>query len=695
MQIRKWKDTLAVVGLCFCFALFDLSFASAGTGDKNIWPFPRNVPGAGRPVNNANPGFSTKSGLKIEVDTRGVGERGFRRVGVTVSAATPVPADRQITFRFSARSGYNRSTSISVEKDFELQQGTSAASANLTVPQFLHWDRIDWEVWVDGVKDEELSFRDATFSHSANNYLISAVGLPVGIKRNWSRARTKYLNSERIDEVLLEEFPTRWTELSTADVAVLTPKELQALGSSYPDSKRALLRWVRAGGNLWFVAGSDSYEALSMINQQLGLKEVQDSRVRWQALPLEGAETRGIDALLRLTSDTDGGIKPTNIGGIEVGRSDDQDSFEFFISRSYGLGTVTLFKGHFDYDVQGQIDMSMLSERLYWPRRHGNDPANSNLDFNNFLIPDVGLAPVFEFQFLITLFVLGIGPLNYWLLKRSGKIPMLLATVPAAALATTFLLFAYGFLSEGVGTRVRARSFTFLDQPASEASSWARLSYYAGVAPSEGLSVPNDTAVYPILPASTNRRTIRRYANQWREVELDEPEARFTEGWLPSRTPTQYLSITARATENRLRISKNEEQLKVTNNLGVECLYLAIRDEAGQYYLATGFKDGASMMLNPTGCSDVSKVIREQFLENEPIFPAGGDIRGRRTDNQLRLDQGLLETQIKAIGTLTSKEWAKQTYVAITATGIEVELGLESVQENHSFHVVKGVWQYD
>ena len=155
------------------------------------------------------------------------------------------------------------------------------------------------------------------------------------------------------------------------------------------------------------------------------------------------------------------------------------------------------------------MQRSLLMPRLAWAMRHGNKPDEANVEFNNWLIPGVGVAPVGQFQFLISLFVLVIGPLNYWWLKRRKKLPMLLATVPAAAAVVTLLLLSFGVLADGLGVRVRARSLTMLDQTAGEAATWARLSYYAGINPRDGLALPRDTVVYPIMSTWARARSWR------------------------------------------------------------------------------------------------------------------------------------------------------------------------------------------
>jgi hypothetical protein len=64
------------------------------------------------------------------------------------------------------------------------------------------------------------------------------------------------------------------------------------------------------------------------------------------------------------------------------------------------------------------------SGRWQWHMRHGLIMGQQNPDFWNFSIPGVGLAPVTAFQILITLFILYIGPVNYWFLQRRKNIAL-------------------------------------------------------------------------------------------------------------------------------------------------------------------------------------------------------------------------------------------------------------------------------
>ena len=337
---------------------------------------------------------------------------------------------------------------------------------------------------------------------------------------------------------------------------------------------------------------------------------------------------------------------------------------------------------------------SSIIQNLDWATRHGNDPAGGNPNFNNLLIPDVGAAPVFEFQMLISLFVIGIGPVNYWLLKRRNQLPLLLVTVPLAALLATVALFTYGFLADGIGVRVRVRSMTMLDQQTGEAASWARLSYYAGIAPSDGLQMPKDTVVYPILPSRSGRSSFgRRHVNQQRSVEWTGTQ-NLTRGWLGSRTPTQYLAITARPTEKRLQFKTESEQLTVTNQFGTDVLALIVQDHEGQIYFVDSVDTDGTVTLSPSTYIKAGSTLRNILTEHLPQLPAGyvQNKRSYNNDYNVSMTDSLMELQFEAMVSPVATGWGNGTYLAITAKGIEVPLGIDGATESSSFHVVRGTW---
>lgn len=413
------------------------------------------------------------------------------------------------------------------------------------------------------------------------------------------------------------------------------------------------------------------------------------------------------------------------LGRRRRGRRLPRDSSEWFVDHALAFGSVRAFQGSWDLaamasppDASGQIGppmdrmppstrMAFQSTRS-WTERHGLAPDESNPDFADLLVPGLGLAPVTEFSVLITLFVLLIGPFNYWILKRLGRLHLLVLTVPLAAGCLTIGLFAYAMLMDGFGTAVRVRSYTMLNQRTGDAVCWARLSYYSGLAPSDGLKFPSDLAIYPIPPNWQNAR-YDHYDSISREAKWGAAEDHYTRGWLSSRTPTQYLTVRARKSPHRIVFDQAGERLRATNELGTAVHYLAAIDGAGQYFEGKNLDAGARRFLTPVTRNEAIRSIRQQILTHQldtpPALsmdfmwvgaraPSSYSIRRGGYDSS-RLAENLLEMSIGDLGGMNGPaplRLGPRSYVAITKAGPEVALGHSGIEEQASFHVLVGEW---
>ena len=668
--------------------------------------------------------FSKQSGLQIAVDTTWAGNRGYRPVKVTATMTKPATADTLITIDFHAGGWRNRHQSMSVEYDFELAQGQTSTTATFVVPQYTDWNTYGWTIWVDGAKDEQLCLAAAGYNTGSSGALAAGIFMPklanLDPTELLSAVSSNALESHVIDGTNL---PDRWIEYTPLDVVAASGKTLEFAQISSPEKFVELLRWVRAGGNLWVTGIGQDFSLLPELEELLNTIRANGSEFdsatsllngsplsgshlnAWHFLKLGGDGRRRLNDLVTLTmeeSDEASKLSPSELIYSSNSRRA-VDSRQWLVARAYGLGTIVAlqFNGESRRSSRdgtaSALQRCSLSENLHWATRHGNDPAGGNPSFNNLLIPDVGTAPVFEFQLLISLFVIGIGPVNYWLLKRRNLLPLLLVTVPVAALAATVLLFTYGFLADGIGVRVRTRSLTMLDQRAGEVASWARLSYFAGIAPSDGLRMPADTTIYPILPSRSERSSFgRRHVNQQRALEWNQPQRRqqLTRGWLASRTPAQYLAITARATKKHLQFDAQANQLAVTNHLGTQVLALVVQDHEGSIFSADQIEVEGSEKLEPSNYVTAASKLRQHITENLPQLPAGyvEPKRSRRGDQGVATSEGLMELQLEAIVSPLAIGWGNGTYVAVTTGGIELPLGIDGATESNSFHVLRGTW---
>ena len=388
-----------------------------------------------------------------------------------------------------------------------------------------------------------------------------------------------------------------------------------------------------------------------------------------------------------------------------------------FLCRPLSMGMVVAFAADPFPGTERQwwaVRYALGESRWDWRQRHGLSMFQDNPDFWKFLIPGVGLAPVVSFEILITLFVLAIGPANYFLLRRWKRLYLLVVTVPLSAAVVTLALFGYALVSDGLGTRVRVRSVTEIDPHRGEAVCWARLSFYCGLPPSGGLRFPSDTTVIPFdaFPwegADHFRQMVWR-ENQWLQS-----------GWLGSRTPAQFLTVRVRSTQLGLKVTPAADAsggLKVENHLGSRLRYLALRNEKGDILLRRrcarrGDRGDDAVVARASTAPGSYPLDRLQNIwqENQPNYPPGVNVqmmRSTRSGNYRYADyasqsgtapsQGtsrLEETLAALTGGVSRKDLADfqpSSFVAVVDQSPEVVLGTPAAREESGFHVIIGRW---
>lgn len=715
--------------------------------------------------------YSKRNGLRLTVDSRWTNNFGFRPMRVWVTSRRPTKAEHRITFRL--RISPREQPALEIEQSFDMPRGATEAETIVRIPQFYIDGPCQWDVWVDGERDRELS------AGEAQAWDLNALGSPQSIATRLKfmivkpDARPGDLQDMGYDPITavtlaLDDLPTHWIDYSPVDVVALAPSELVELDKTRPEAMTALRRWIRAGGQLWVYSVGDDWEHVEDVERILSLTEIQpmpaldidvpeptsaaDRAVfgrGWKPISIGPSErprsvsvqhvptgsVRTIDdpaTIARLKLDPDYIIKEEPVTDAPAASSETTftDSTRWYLQRPAGLGQVRIFRQNWDligFSIAwrmlggGAPNQSQLAAEPptpvsaaidstpNWLARHGMSPDLANTDFANFLVPGVGLAPVTEFRVLITLFVLVIGPLNYWLLMRANRLHLLLLTVPALALGLTAVLFSYALLSDGLSTLVRVRSFTTLDQSTGEAASWARLSYYAGLAPGNGLALPDDVAFYPIL--SGWDATGDNAEDDLRELRRRDGKQLLATGWLRSRVPTQFLSIRSRKSAARIQLKRIDDRLSATNKLGARIQYLAVVDELGNVFAGQAIDKNAEVELQASTHTEALSMLRDLMLVNEPQTPpelagkqetdSNSQRRRRRMFRQSsdpefgieRLGGNLLSNAIAGLAapnTDSVLNVPRRSYIAVTETGPEIDLGLPDAEEAASFHVLLG-----
>lgn len=313
-----------------------------------------------------------------------------------------------------------------------------------------------------------------------------------------------------------------------------------------------------------------------------------------------------------------------------------------------GFGVCLLGPAELDGWTATQLDQlkeSGLRTRRPWdilrdPKKaHDQRPAIEHI-----------FVPVRGLFLLVLVFAIVIGPVNVYFLTRRQKRIHLLWTVPAAALATTFAVFLYAWLSEGLLKIHRSTSLTFLDQEHHRAASWGHKGYYSTLTPGNGLLFDLETEVSAIVTARES------YSSAQRMLDLS-AGMRLESGWLEARVPAYFVTRRSTTRRERLRARLLDGAVEVTNGLGADITALHFADNAGQIYSGQGISTGAGGRLESVG----------QI--------AGGD-----ADVLRDLDLVNIQAQAQALADEPWRFLQPGSYIAVLANDPFFELGLAGAE---------------
>lgn len=683
----------------------------------------------------AQVGGGSVNGLQLEIDTRWTDQPGYRPVRLAVTASPAANRARTIEITVFGASGIGPTAQFSARQTLSLPEDETRVAATLLLPALRPWNVIWWETRVDGEVDPVLSAparrsRPVRGGPVAGKTADLTVVRPLVGESSESRAgavkQYPRLEGLSVDEAKVAP-PDRWLEYSAIDVVSLDFADFETLIEGDAQGE-ALLAWLAAGGSLWIDRVETGVDGLNRIAELLGGESRRfsvaldaaggdvDDAPGWRYEALDQQEDDAAERALDLANQALSG----DVAGA-ASRLAGANSRGWYAVRDYGFGRVQAFP-RTPFDVPQRLSADDRKQAIArwraagWSERHGFALGAQSEQFGNLLIPGVGLAPVTEFQVLITLFVIGIGPLNYWLLRRSQRLHLLVLTTPLSAAAVTLALFAYALLGDGLGVKSRVRSLTLLTQPSAGAergvaASWSRVSRYHASTPREPMAFDGETAVYPILPVWES--AIAEQGGGARGMAWDQGRQRFERGWAPTRTAVQHLVVRSGETDRRLRFSPPDDPAEVANELGAALVVLMVKNAAGAWSRAADLGDGQAGRLAGVDRLAAVAELREFVLMNEPEFPAGagqsaGDAldrlgfgprwRGRRRAfSTATLDENLLDQAIDRVVGLRGGgrlPLPPRSYVAVTRTAVETPLGYEdgSVTEIGSFHLVVGRW---
>jgi hypothetical protein len=185
-------------------------------------------------------------------------------------------------------------------------------------------------------------------------------------------------------------------------------------------------------------------------------------------------------------------------------------------------------------------------------------------------------------------------------------------------------------------------------------------------------------------------------------------EVNLAQGWLNSRTPTQYLTVRSRKSPHHLEVLDSGNKMRITNQLGATIKTLLVVNEAGKIYSGENVAVDSSATLQPITRDDAARLINRLVVDTMPQAPpelgsSDTDLAALQSRSRFgrfgaqynggRLSENLAGSALMDLAGLTGRpalDLPPRSYIAITETGPEVELGISYAKEEASFHLIEG-----
>jgi hypothetical protein len=562
---------------------------------------------------------------------------------------------------------------------------------------------------------------DCTPFEQAVESLVAAAG--GGARGPWGYG-SGGLRTNDFQVIPPQMLPESWIDYSTLDVVAVP---LAALENKFPgEARSALLKWVMSGGTLIvYEVGRPAAESADLARLlELGSRPpqfqtwrpadpAQHHPITVFSEPAAGAGM-GMPMMIPGTGPPAVGVAPLAVDaqGNPINLANKPlwpVTAEAFSRLDYLSGQVFAFPANpfpgAAIDWAWWLNSARYQQNLKFTARNGMSSRQRQPDFFTFLIPGVGAIPVMAFILLITLFAIIIGPVNYFVVWRRRQLYLLVLTIPAIAFLTTASLFGYAVIADGFGVQSRLRSFTLLDQHSRTAVSYNRISLYAGIVPSAGLKFSPETAVFPVWP---DHGCLESGSVDFTEMQ------HLARGWLRSRTPAQFETISVRAERARLDIRPaGAGEIEVANGLEWDIDLLVVKDEAGGVYAAHKLPAGGSLKAATAGAADLQALTK--YLANDELKapPGAGGMEYNPWDRNTRkammsgmyygqqetsitFGSGTLESSLRVLNKPAQEPaaggLAPRTYLAVIPRNPGIELGIAGTRAKGGLHVVMGYY---
>ncbi len=198
-------------------------------------------------------------------------------------------------------------------------------------------------------------------------------------------------------------------------------------------------------------------------------------------------------------------------------------------------------------------------------------------------------------------FIIIVGPFNFMFLSKINRKIWIVWTIPLISILTCAIVFAYVFISEGIGSDARISAFTVLDETNHTSATLARYAFYCRLTPGKGLDFSRKTEITPFL----SDRMIRKNSARLMDWTFNQ---HLGSGWVSARVPAHFMIRKSEKRRERLDITIDPgSNITVMNGFGVAIKKLWLADDKGRIFYGENIGSWAKKTLTPTDKKSINK----------------------------------------------------------------------------------------
>lgn len=249
----------------------------------------------------------------------------------------------------------------------------------------------------------------------------------------------------RLAQLEVSDLPDRAQAWGALDVLIMSNIDT---GTFTPQQKQALKSWIAAGGKLLVTGGTNWQSTTAGLQDLLPVDLTATSRV--DSLSQLQAYVKDQTALEQEVTLAKGQIQP----GAQV--LVQQDGTPLIVQKSIGSGTVYFFAADpalqplSNWNGMKNVYEHLLGSKIQQPSWTSGQWYDYRANQALATIPELGLPSIFYICGLLALYIVIIGPLNYFVLRRVKRRELAWVTIPVLVIIFTAFSYGTGFSYRGV-----------------------------------------------------------------------------------------------------------------------------------------------------------------------------------------------------------------------------------------------------